>query len=120
MSRDDVKRCGRFGISEEGRPSQVGGGEGQLPGWGSKFGHGLGLEELAALTSRPAGPGLRLFATCAVGGDAGAGIHLTVELGKKHERYAGAQGGRAGGALPDGVPVIEAVPDLLCALADLD
>jgi hypothetical protein len=60
---------------------------------------------------------LDFLAAGAVGGDAGAGVHLAVELGEEDEGEPGAQVGRAGGALPDRAPVVEAVPDLLGALA---
>ena len=88
----------------------------EFPFRGPQFGHGAGFEELFALASCPAGPALGLFAAGAVGGDACAGVHLAVELGEEHEGYAGAEGWSASGALPDGGPVVEAVPDLLGAL----
>ena len=90
-----------------------------LPCGGLEFGHGFGGEEFAALLRGPASPGLGFLAAGAVGGDAGAGVHLAVELGEEHEGDAGAEGGGAGAALPDGGPVVEAVPDFLRALADL-
>src|SRR5258708_31623563 len=92
--------------------------EGLFPGWGSQFGHGFGLEEFAALFCSPAGPSLGFLAARAVGGDAGAGVHLTVELGEEHEGDACAEGWGAGGTLPDGWPVVETVPDLLRAVAE--
>src|SRR5258708_12329526 len=92
--------------------------EGLFPGWGSQFGHGFGLEEFAALFCSPAGPSLGFLAARAVGGDAGAGVHLTVELGEEHEGDACAEGWGPGGTLPDGWPGLETLPDLFRPLAD--
>ena len=59
-----------------------------------------------------------LLAAGGVGGDAGARVHLAVELGEEAEGDARAEIGAAGGALPDGWPIVEAVPDALGAGAD--
>ena len=40
----------------------------------------FGSEEFAALAGSPTGSGFRLLAAGAVGGDAGSGVHLAVEL----------------------------------------
>ena len=79
--RDDDEGAGLGVRAEEGRAAEVGGGESQLPCGGLELGHGFCGEELAALAGGPAGPGFGFFAASAVGGDAGAGVHLAVELG---------------------------------------
>ncbi len=95
-----------------------GGGAGKGPDRGLELGHGLGAEETLGLGSHPAGGGLSLLAPGAVGGDAGAGVHLAVELGEHDEGDAGLEVGHAGGTLPDRAPVVELVPDLLGAVGD--
>ena len=71
--------------AEEGWTAEVGGGEGQVPCGGSEFGHGFCGEELSALAGGPASPGFGFLAARAVGGDAGAGVHLAVEFRQEHE-----------------------------------
>src|ERR1035441_11026875 len=69
--------------------------------------------------SGPARPALRLLAARAVGRDPRSRVHLPVELGEEHEGDPRAQVWRTGRSLPDCAPVVEPVPDLLCALANL-
>src|SRR5580698_5784496 len=72
---------GEGGLRDDGRQAN-------LPIGRAELGHGLGLEELFALLCCPASPAFGLFAPRAVGGDAGAGVHLAVELGEEDEGEA--------------------------------
>src|SRR5664280_2143497 len=84
-----------------------------------KFRHGFGLKELATLPRDETRRGLRLFAARTVGRDPCTGIHLSIELRNKDKRKPRFERRRAVRALPDRVPIVEAIPNTLRTLTDL-
>src|SRR5262245_38965709 len=56
---------------------------------------------------------------CAVGGDAGVGVHLAIQLGNEHERQTALHGLQEARPSPDRRQAVEAVPRFLRELTNL-
>ena len=81
--------------------------------------HGASGEQPARRLGQPAGDSSRACFAGAVGGDAGIGIHLAIDLRDQDEGHAAFPGMHEAGPLPDRADAVEAVPHSLRSLANL-
>src|SRR3954465_5933069 len=84
-----------------------------------QFRHRLRHKQQTARLCQPPRPAMGFRNPGAVGGDAGIGIHLPIELRNKKEREPRLQRLNTLGALPDRSETIEPVPSSLRELPDL-
>src|ERR1700690_476320 len=66
---------------------------------------------MTARSRHPAGPTSRPGDAGAISGDAGIGVHVTVNARNQQERQTAFAGLDEAGTLPDGTPTVEGIPN---------